>query len=208
MKEVKPPERLPYRKQQALATRARIAAVAQQLFVAQGYAATTVEGIATETGVAVSTVYAIFGTKRAILAEICEAWLEAAQVRPLLEEALAESDVFRRIATAARWTRQQWEQGSVVVPLLQATARDDPDVAAMLDGWIAGKSAAMARFIASLDGALRPGLDLERAGDLFDALTIPELYGDLVGRSGWLPAEYEGWLASTLASQLLGRDAP
>lgn len=208
MADVKQEDRLPYRKQQALATRARIAVAAQQLFSAQGYTATTMEAIAVEAGVAVSTIYAIFRTKRAILAAICEAWLEAAQIRSLMEQALAESNVLRRLVTAARWTRQQWERGGAVLPLLQAAAQDDAEVATMLAGWIEDKSGAMAHFVASLEGALRPGLDTDRAGDLFDALTIPELYRDLVDRSGWSPDEYERWLADTLAWQLLGQAEP
>lgn len=208
MDDVKRKERLPYRKRQALATRTHIATVAQRLFSVNGYAATTIEAIAAEAGVAVSTIYATFGTKRSILAAICEAWLEAAQIRPLVQESLAEPDLFRRLATAARWTRQQWEQGAVVLPILLAAAQDDADVATMLDGWIDEKSKAMAHFVASLEGSLRPGLDLRLAGNLFDALTIPELYRDLVNRSGWSPDEYERWLTKTLAWQLIDRNAP
>ena len=208
MADVKREDRLPYRKQQALATRARIAVAARRLFSEQGYAATPIAGIAAEAGVAVSTVYAIFGNKRSILAAICEAWLEEAQIRPLLAQALADGDVRHRLATAAQWTRRQWERGADVVPLLDAAAKDDPDVATMLAGWIEDKSRAMAHFVASLEGALRPGLDTGRASDLFDALTIAELYRDLVTRSGWLPDEYEQWLADTLAWQLLGQAEP
>lgn len=208
MANVKQDDRLPYRKQQALATRARIVAAARRLFHAQGYAATAMEAVAAEAGVAVSTVYAIFRNKRSILAAICEAWLEEAQVRPLMEQALADGDIHHRLAMAAQWTRQQWERGADVVPLLQAAAHDDPEVATMLSGWIEDKSRAMAQFVASLEGALRPGLDLDRASDLFDALTIPELYRDLVIRSGWQPDEYERWLTGTLAWQLLGHTEP
>ncbi len=206
MDDVKREDRLPYRKQQALATRTRIATAARKRFHEQGYAATTVEEIAAEAGVAVSTVYAIFRNKRSILAAICEAWLEEAQIRPLMERALADADVRHRLATAAQWTRQQWEWGADVLPLLLAAAQDDPDVATMLGGWIEDKSRAMAHFVESLKGALRPDLDGTRASDLFDALTIPELYRDLVDRSGWSPDEYERWLAKTLAWQLLDRD--
>ncbi|MCC6456129.1 MAG: helix-turn-helix transcriptional regulator [Caldilineaceae bacterium] len=188
-----------------MATRARIAAAAKQLFQTQGYAATTMEAIASEAGVAVSTVYTIFRNKRSILGAICEAWLEEAQIRPLIEQALADADVPHRLKTAARWTRQQWERGADVLPLLQAAAQDDPDVAGMLDTWMEEKSTAMAHFVASLEGSLPRDLSVERAGDLFDALTIAELYRDLVNRSGWSPDEYERWLAETLASQLLTR---
>ncbi|MCC6167037.1 MAG: TetR/AcrR family transcriptional regulator [Caldilineaceae bacterium] len=205
MADVKQKERLTYRQQQALATRAHIAATARQLFRAQGYAATSVEAIAAEAGVAVSTVYAIFRNKKSILAAICDTWLEEAQIRPLMEQALMDGDVSHRIATAARWTRQQWERGADVLTLLHAAAQVDADVAAMLAGWIEEKSRAMAHFVASLEGSLRPGLDVERASDLFDALTIPELYRELVDRSGWQPDKYEQWLARVLAWELLGQ---
>lgn len=208
MDDVKQEDRLPYRKQQALATRTRIAEAARKRFHAQGYVATTMEEIAAEAGVAVSTVYAIFRNKRSILAAICEGWLEAAQIRPLMEQALADGDVRHRLATAALWTRQQWEQGADVLALLLTAAQDDPDVAAMLGGWIDDKSRAMAHFVESLNGALRPDLDVTRASDLFDALTIPELYRDLVDRSGWSPDDYERWLAGALAWQLLGQAEP
>ncbi|RIK43349.1 MAG: hypothetical protein DCC57_17835 [Chloroflexi bacterium] len=68
MADVKQEDRLTYRQQQARATRAHIAATARQLFRAQGYASTSVEAIAAQAGVAVSTVYAIFRNKRSILA--------------------------------------------------------------------------------------------------------------------------------------------
>ena len=204
MADVKREDRLPYRKQQALATRTRITEAARQLFQEQGYAVTTMEAIAARAGVAVSTVYAAFRNKRSILSAICEAWLEDAQIRPLMEHALAEPDVLQRLAIAARWTRRQWERGADVLPMLQTAAHDDPEVAMLLAGWIEDKSRAMAHFVASLQAVLRPGLDSERAGDLFDALTVPEIYRDLVDRSGWPADEYEQWLAETLAWQLLG----
>ncbi len=120
-------------------------------------------------------------------------------------QALAEPDVLQRLAIAARWTRQQWERGADVLPMLQAAAHDDPEVAMLLAGWIEDKSRAMAHFVDSLQGALRPGLDTGRAGNLFDALTVPEIYRELVDRSGWRPDDYEQWLAETLAWQLLGQ---
>jgi AcrR family transcriptional regulator len=205
---VKKEVRLSYRQQQALATRAHIVDVARALFQAQGYATTPIEAIAVEAGVAVSTIYAIFRNKRSILAAICEAWLEAAEIRTLLETSLAEPDARRRLRIAARWTRQQWERGSEIVPLLNLAARTDADAAAMLAEWVAEKSQAMGEFVASLEGALRPGLSVALAGDLFDALTIPELYSDLVERSGWSADAYEAWLAETLAQQLLAEPTP
>ena len=56
-----------HRQRQAQATRSMIVAAAQALFLEQGYICTTIEIIADRAGVATSTVYAIFGSKRGIL---------------------------------------------------------------------------------------------------------------------------------------------
>ncbi len=137
-------DQLSWRQQQALATRNHIVATARRLFVAQGYAATSIEAIAAVAGVAVSTIYAIFRNKRSILGAICEVWLEEAEIRPLVGAALQEPEPQRRMALAAHWTRQQWEQGSEIVPLLSAAAQSDADVAEMLAEWQNEKSQAMA----------------------------------------------------------------
>ncbi len=51
------------------ATRRRIVDAATELFVAEGYGATTLEQIAARAGVAVQTVYFHFGNKRTVLKE-------------------------------------------------------------------------------------------------------------------------------------------
>jgi AcrR family transcriptional regulator len=61
------------RARQAAATRRRILAAAEELFVRDGYAATAITEIAARADVAVQTVYAVFGTKRAVLTELIDA---------------------------------------------------------------------------------------------------------------------------------------
>src|SRR5258706_5514111 len=68
-------DRVPLRQRQALETRRAIAGAARSLFAERGYAAASIDLVAEEAGVAARTVYAIFGTKQAIPAAICEAWL-------------------------------------------------------------------------------------------------------------------------------------
>src|SRR3954468_124911 len=57
----------PRRREQAAATRRDILDAAQRLFERQGYAATTMEAIAREAGVALKTVYVAFETKSGLL---------------------------------------------------------------------------------------------------------------------------------------------
>ena len=68
---VEPPARRPtLREERAAVTRRRILDAARHRFFEDGYAATTLKAIATEAGVAVQTVYAVFGSKAAMLAEL------------------------------------------------------------------------------------------------------------------------------------------
>src|SRR5664279_3833218 len=57
------------RAEQARATRRRIIEAATRLFLAHGYAATMLDQVALDAGVAVQTVYFHFGNKRTLLKE-------------------------------------------------------------------------------------------------------------------------------------------
>ena len=61
------------RRERSRRTRAQIVAAAARRFVADGYAGTTMEGVAADAGVAVQTVYYAFGTKAKLLAAVLDA---------------------------------------------------------------------------------------------------------------------------------------
>src|SRR5689334_15071718 len=71
---------------------------AEKLFLAQGYAATSIAAIAEEAGVAPETVYATFKNKRALLKELIDVRVAgddepiAINDRPWLDEIRAEPD--------------------------------------------------------------------------------------------------------------------
>jgi hypothetical protein len=56
-------------------------------------------------------------------------------------------------------------------------------------------------------GALRDGLDPERARDVVWTLISPEVTRLLVESRGWTLDRWEQWLATTLADALLGPEA-
>ena len=78
---------LNHRQRQALETRRLISEAAGRLFLEGGYAATTMDAIAAEAGVAVSTVYAAFKNKRAVLREIRMGWHQRTHAREINEQA-------------------------------------------------------------------------------------------------------------------------
>jgi AcrR family transcriptional regulator len=195
-----------YRQEQAAATRARIAAAARHLFVAEGYHAATVEAIAAGAGVAVRTVYSIFGSKREILSAICEQWLEDARVRPTIAAALAEPDPGRRLRLGAYWLRSLYERGFDVVRLFDAATTEDAETRAMLRTKLDGRNQAQDMLIASLADHLV--VPLVAAQAVFRALAAPGIYLELVVDSGWGLDDFEEWVAQSLCQQLLGRAAP
>ena len=203
MEEGKKEASLTHRQRQALWTRRLIVDAARKLFSERGYTATTMDAIAEEAGVAVSTVYAIYKNKRTILRAIREAWHEQTRAREINEEASRQPDLERRLEMVAHATRRQWETGGAVVAIYQGAAAADREAAAELRQALRGRRAALDRVVEGMKEALRPDLDEDRAADILRALCRPEVYRELVGESGWSPNEYEAWLFKTLTEQLL-----
>ena len=159
--------------------------------------------IAAEAGVAVSTIYAIFRNKRGILQAMREAWHQESGQRDIYAQAREESDPEKRLALAAHATRRQWETGAALTRIYNAAASADPEAAAELAVALEGRRKNLTAFIEEMAPDLRPGLDAERAAEIFLALTMAEIYDTLVRQRGWTPDEYETWLTTLLRQQLL-----
>ena len=197
--------RITPRRRQALATRAAVVDAAQELFLRGGYTATTIEAIAAGAGVAASTVYFVFGSKRGLLRAIRERWHEQSQIKRVLEEAGARKSAAERLQMLAAGTRSQWEAGPAMIAIYTGAAAADPQAAAELRAALAGRRAALDRFVAAMSGLLRPGLAAADAAAVARALCRYEVYEELVATSGWTAERYESWLAAALKAQLLGR---
>jgi len=202
MTEVKA-NRVPLRRRQALETRRAIAQAARSVFAQRGYAATSIDLVAEEAGVAARTVYAIFGTKKAILGAICEEWLTEAGVMQTVAQGLAERDLRRRLALVAHSSRRQWESERGVRSMLEGAAASDAEVARMVAGWKRDRASSLGAVVEGLEGELRSGVDGDRARAIIRALASAEIYSELVTGEGWTPTEYEDWLAGLLADVLL-----
>jgi AcrR family transcriptional regulator len=201
---------LTHRQRQALATQRLIMETARALFLEQGYGVTTIEAIAAEAGVAMSTVYAVYKNKRSILKAIREAWhLESGQ-RDIYQQALQETDPQRRMELAAHATRRQWESSASMMLIYAGAAAVDPEAAAELKEAEDGRRRFMKAFIQQTEAMLRPAMDPAQASAMYLSLTRPEVYRELVMVAGWSPDAYEHWLAELLISQLLpyGAGAP
>jgi len=203
MSNVKRQKKPTLRQRQAEATRNLILSAAQDLFSDRGYAGTTIEAIAEHAGVAVSTVYAVYGSKRSLLRAIRLAWHERSQIRDVAYSAPDDTEAKDRLEQLALATRQQWEMGSEVIAIYTGAASADPEAAAELQEAIEGRRKGMRAFAASIQPSLREDLDEEKAADILQALCLPEVYYELVKHAGWAPETYQAWLAQALKRELL-----
>jgi AcrR family transcriptional regulator len=200
----------PRRAQQASATRAAILEAARAAFVAEGYVATSIAGIARRAAVSPETVYATFGTKRAILAAVVDVSI-AGDVDPVavaergwVRELRAEPERRRRVEILARNGRLILERRAPIDDVVQSAAAADPDIRLLLEsGWAeryAGQRV-MLEIVAGSQG-LRSGLTLDDAADLLFAVGSPAVYRLLTEVRGWSGERFEAWYASEIESLL------
>lgn len=201
MKEVKAQKT--HRQRQALATQTLIVNVSRTLFLQQGYGVTTIEAIAEQAGVSVSTIYAIFKNKRGVLRAIRERWHQESGQRDIYQTALEQPDAGRRLELAAHATRRQWESGSSMIAIYHGAAAVDLEAVAELEEALQGRRAHLNRFVEASIQLFRSDLTPTQVAAIFRALTSAEIYKELIEQGKWTPDEYEQWLGQLLKQQFL-----
>jgi AcrR family transcriptional regulator len=202
------------RARKAQATRERILDTAEALFVRDGYAATTIAAIADQADVAVQTVYAVFGTKRAILSELLAVRVtgddggSGLTDRDEWRAMEAETDPGRQLKLLAAIASRIGERMGALYSVLAGASGSDPEVAEMHRRQQQRRhddQRRVARSLARKD-ALRTGLSEARATDIMWAVANPATHHSLVAERRWSPSEYERWLADVLTCSLLGTE--
>src|SRR6516162_7996405 len=199
----------PRRCEQAAATRAAILDAALKLFERRGYAATSVGAIAGEAGVALKTVYAVFGTKRGVLVALRSRLVRGADEEiPVAEQVwfrtvLDEPDPRKRLAMFAETSASLKSRAGPIFEIIRHAAPADPEIQAMWDEFMRdfyeNQRLVVERFQA--DGVLK--VDVNRATDILWTVNHPAVYHLLVVERGWMADEYRQWLEESLAQQLL-----
>lgn len=190
------------------ATRRRIADAAAELFIAQGYAATTLEQIATRAGVAVQTVYFHFGNKRTVLkqavdiAAVGDEEPIALLDRPWLDQARAEPNPRRVIALWTAQGRGIMERVGPIMRVVRDAAVVDPEMA---DQWATNQAqtaSAFRVFAEQLDATQALRVPVKEAVDILCALSGLDLYLLLAAR-GWSTKRWEQFVVESLTHALL-----
>jgi AcrR family transcriptional regulator len=199
------------RAQQAEQTRARIRTAAEELFVAQGYAATSLKQVAERAGVAERTLYVAFPTKSALYAHALGVAIvgDEAEV-PLADRnrwtgLLAEDDPVRMLRGAVDLTADLLDRAGDLILVGVEAAGADPEMRRQSDDGERATLASMrliARRLAELH-ALRPGVEATPAADVLFTMLSPFTHHLLRRKRRWSSKRYRDWLLATLVHQLL-----
>jgi AcrR family transcriptional regulator len=208
----------PGRSAKVVETRRRILDAAQELFLARGYSASTIEAIAEAAGVSVPTVYVRFENKRLLLKSLLDRTIAGDDEpvpmldRPWMRDALSQGDpaaLLRRVVHEARLVH---ERTVPLVMAIRAAAGTDTD---LQDLWDVLRE--QRHVVAdAISGALRrcttfpPGLTRRQATDVVYAQLSPDMYQMLVFERGWTPQAWERWITQLLTDELtpVGRTRP
>ena len=195
------PQRRPtLRQEQATITRTRILDAARRLFFRDGYAATTLKSIAIEAGVAVQTVYAVFGSKPAILTELRWMVVDLPEADAARLEAMHAPTTADRLNRFAHSIRRRWELTGDIVQVNQDAARTDPAIRSEIEPAEDRRQAGIAAFVQALADDLDLSIDVARTAATVDALTMYQLYAQLIQVHAWRADDYEAWLRSQLVA--------
>ncbi len=199
------------RARKALGTRHRMLDAAEALFVRDGYAATTVAAIAEEADVAVQTVYAVFGTKRAILTELLAVRVVGDENTVPLRDREdwrvieQEGDPRQQLALFAALATQIGNRIADLYQVTAAAAGSDAEIAEMYRTQQQARYKDQRRLARSLarKGTLRAGLSVTQATDIMWTVANPHTHHALIGERGWTENQYREWLERMLSCALL-----
>jgi AcrR family transcriptional regulator len=200
----------PARAEAAAATRTRIRHAAHDLFLEEGYVATTMKRVAATAGVGERTLYDAFPTKQALFHHVLDVAIAGDEApirvadRPEISAIRDVTDAPAAIRQLVEYTTSLFERAADMIMVSVEAAGADPDMRAAAD---AGAQATHAVY---LDVArhlkrrrtLRAGLSAKVAADILFGLASPHLHQLLRRQRGWSPDRYRNWLENALVREL------
>lgn len=199
----------PARREQAQATRARILAVAEKLFLARGYRRTTCAAIADEAGVSEAAVFAAFGSKARLLVAVVRAAVGGSEAevplreRPEWRRLTTERDRSRAMALFAALVGKAHRRSWRLLSIVRAAAEDDEDLATIAAQAGRARHHDCEWFATTVLGLEPAAPETGHRIDAAWAQSSVDLYRLLVVELHWPQRRYEAWLSTALKRELL-----
>jgi len=199
------------RAERTQASKRAVVAAAHELFLARGFAETTVDAISAASRIPVATVYRLFKTKTAILKQVIDTAVvgDDAPValgdRSIVKDAQAADDPKTMTAAFAHVARRVFDNTAVLRLVLRVAAALDTEAAALQDSIEQQRQVGQARVARALaeKGFLASGLKEAEARDIVYTLMSIDTYRILRLEQRWSGARYEKWLANALYQLLV-----
>lgn len=201
----------PRRAQQAAETRAAVLAAARDLFVEQGWQATTIAAIAAKAGVVPETIYVRFGTKRAVLQAIVVAAMRGAapdtpfMQQPERQQVMSQVQPEKMIAAFATDISAVLARVAPVLAVVRTAATEDAELHALYLELHVARRRNLQQFVEQLQKIAGPRMrhSIARATEDVWCVVSPELY---LLRNAAASADAHGhrnWMVGTLTTLLL-----
>jgi AcrR family transcriptional regulator len=203
--DVKPGSR---RDEQVRATRLAVVQAATDLFLAQGYAATTIDQIAAAAGVSRPTVFAV-GSKARLLALARDMTMAgddeqvAVSQRESAQRVLTEVDPQRLLALLAEHITGVQERYSRLDEVLHSAAGGDEELATLWRTSEEQRRAGARLFVGAVRERTLLALPEQEAVDVLWMLMAPDVHTRLVRVRGWSRGRYVAWLSGALRALLV-----
>lgn len=195
------------RGRQVARTEQRILAAAQDLFLENGYVATTLAAIAEAADVGLRTVYVRFGTKVALFSRLVDVAV-AGDTRDIdvlhrdwVAEAMAAPTARQRIALSAAGGRAIQQRAGALFAVAQQAAAVEPEIA---DQWQRAREETRHMqhvfWTRMAEDGLLPAAEVDRVTDTASVLSAAETYLLVTRMLGWDLDTYETWLRDSLTA--------
>ena len=199
------------RQEQARLTRRAIVDAAAELFVDPGYAATPLVAVADRAGVAVQTVYKVFGSKKALLSTLIDVTVAGDDEpvplpdRPFVADIRALPDARDKLARYAAHLVEIHARQARVMLALAGAATADPEAAAIwrknLDDRYRGMTGLAAELVGT--GQVRADHTVATVADVLWLAMDVRNFDFLVRERGWPPERFQRWYVDTVAAAVL-----
>ena len=191
------------RRANAAATRERICAAAEELFVRDGYARTSIKAVAKAAGVAEATVYLAFADKAALLdAVIVRATRDNASEGLDAIAAAPSAEILPRMASS---NAVLMARAARLIALGESASFMDAELRPLRERAHERLRAAFRVIADRLDEAGLLRGEPQEAADTLYAIASEGTYLRMTEGAALAPERYAGWLGDTLAAVLLTR---
>lgn len=192
------------RKAKAEETKTRILESAKKLF-REGFEHVTIERLAKAADVSAPTIYALFQSKRGVLLALMDEALPTERFKSLVEMAMREKSVEKRLRIAAKISREMYDAERAQMEIFQGASILSPEFKEVEKEREARRYKRLEKSIKIMaqENSLKKELSSSKARDILWAFTGRDMYRLFVIEQKWTPDEYEKWLGPLLIQTLI-----